>query len=144
MRPSHPWPLESLFFLFFFFFITSTEKFKTENTHASAVKGGEKEWFPPETSSPRGARSHQLDSVHGSIATQNRLQWLRGTKKQERLCQNEKRKKNAVINQKGRKNSSRQWVVFFFFFPPKHLDTTVKLSQGCSKDQFVWMKWVPL
>ena len=68
----------------------------------------------------------------------------RNEKTGKAMPKRKEKKKNAVINQKGRKNSSRQWVVFVFVFPPKYLDTTVKLSPECSKDQFVWMKWVPL
>ena len=83
-------------------------------------KREEKEWFSPGMSSPGGERSRQLDMVHKSVSTQNRLQWFRGMKKKkERLCQNEKKKKNAVINQKGRKNSSRQWVFCFLVFSLK-------------------------
>ena len=59
-------------------------------------KREEKEWFSPGMSSPGGERSRQLDMVHKSVSTQNRLQWFRGMKKKRKGCAKTKRRKKML------------------------------------------------
>ena len=68
----------------------------------------------------------------------------RNGKKKGKAVPKRKEEKKCCDKPKGEEKLLPSVGVLFLGFFPKNLDTTVKLSQGHSTDQFVWMKWVPL